>query len=134
MNKVKEVCELLGVEAGEEFQVKDYGNNPYMINYVGCVLVKIDCEWTRSESISLEDLVCGDAEIIKQWKPVLGEEYYIVDFSRFKSYHNKYEFVYNSVYVNDKKQNFLIELKKANLAFDNPEDAQKRAYEIIGRD
>lgn len=77
-NHMDEVARMLGVEIGEEFQIKDKRGKildaKYMISLRGIEVV-IDGDW--EESGWLEALIVGDAEIIKKpWRPYIGEYYW----------------------------------------------------------
>lgn len=89
-NYMKEVAEMLGVEFGEEFEVKYEGPTAYRIiakfSDNGITLVSGTCEWGnlintgRNRSAILYDLLNGAATIVrKPWKPKDGECYYYVN-------------------------------------------------------
>lgn len=58
--KMKEVCELLDIPFGKNFNIKDYGNNPFYINDNGLH----DC-YGMIDSFSLRRLLIGELSIEK---------------------------------------------------------------------
>lgn len=89
-NYMEEVAKMLGVEIGEEFEVRYQGPTAYHIiarfSDDGIVLVRGNCEWgnlintERNRSAILYDLLNGAATIVrKPWKPKNGECYYYVN-------------------------------------------------------
>ena len=85
MNYMEQVAHMLGVELGEEFEIKSVPGKFY-INNGGLKL-------SGREEMKLEaTLMCilkGDDEIVKlPWKPKNGERYYYVDTDGIFSYKN----------------------------------------------
>lgn len=78
-NLIPQVCQLLGVEIGEEFKIKDeYADNKYKIYDDGCICYEDPEErgWINS-TLSFDSLIKGDLEIVKlPWKPKDGERCY----------------------------------------------------------
>lgn len=72
MNYMKDVAKLLGVEIGEEFEIRGYYNCLYKFTKDG-----LDCyengilRWTSD--CPIEKLLTGECEIIKLPKPILDD-------------------------------------------------------------
>ena len=81
MNYYKQIAEMLGVELGEEFSVKNCKTNElnrprYKITQEEGTMYSIDGEkWCRS--VLLMSLINGSYSIVKlHWKPKFGEQYW----------------------------------------------------------
>ena len=81
MNYYKQIAEMLGVELGEEFSVKNCKTNElnrprYKITQEEGTMYSIDREkWCRS--VLLMSLINGSYSIVKlHWKPKFGEQYW----------------------------------------------------------
>ena len=73
-NHMSEVTKMLGVELGEDFEIKGY-NGTYYLVYGGLYRVEGRC---KCEKI-LHDLLVGDCVIKhKPWKPIINDTYYFV--------------------------------------------------------
>ena len=71
-NHMTEVAKILGVEIGEEFEIKGY-NGSYYWTYDGLYHNGFKCEKT------LNDLLVGVCTIKhKPWKPIINDTYYFV--------------------------------------------------------
>ena len=83
MNLIPKICEMLGVEIGEEFRIKDEsGIDEDFHRFTDCRFEYYDqamCEW--QESVRIIDLIDGRAKVVKKpFKPKKGETYYFVWF------------------------------------------------------
>ena len=81
MNLIPKIAEMLGVEIGEEFRIKDEsGIDEDFHRFTDCGLVYYDqamCEW--QESARIIDLIDGRAEVVKKpFEPKKGEKYFVV--------------------------------------------------------
>ena len=81
MNLIPKICELLGVEIGEEFRIKDEsGIDEDLYHFTDCGFAYYDqamCEW--QESLRHVDLINGTAKIVKlPFEPKEGEIYWSV--------------------------------------------------------
>lgn len=81
MNLIPKIAEMLGVEIGEEFRIKDEsGIDEDFHRFTDCGLVYYDqamCEW--QESARIIDLIDGRAEVVKKpFEPKDGEKYWYV--------------------------------------------------------
>lgn len=75
-NYMKEVAKLLGLKIEETFRIK--GEEPYFRFTEEDFESSIDTiEWTVASSIHLRDILAGEATIVKNWKPKVGETYYM---------------------------------------------------------
>lgn len=74
-NYMQDVARMLGVELGEEFNIKDFEPVYKLTDYGLCV--KVDSvEWHEMSGDSFIQLIKGDYEIIKlPWQPKKGEVY-----------------------------------------------------------
>ncbi len=71
-NYMADVAKMLGVELGEEFDIKGYEYNPYKITDEGLMYRDGNAPFS-----SLTKLLRGEVEIIKMpWMPKDGERYY----------------------------------------------------------
>lgn len=84
VNRIPEICKMLGVEVGEEFKIRDEiceDKEVFFIDERGALLI-VHTEngkrsFLRPIGISLEDLLSGHSEIVKlPFKPKEGEWYY----------------------------------------------------------
>ncbi len=108
-NHMADVAKMLGVELGEEFELKDYEYNPYKITDGGLIDWQGD-EWCNA----LTGLLLGEVEIIKKpWKPKEGETYYYITKKG-----NVCETFYSDQYIND-----LFRIRFGNC-FRNREEAE----------
>lgn len=87
MNLIPKICEMLGVEIGEEFLLKAPGNitldSPYRFR-VRLEHKNLKGEW-KTSNYALEQLILGNFEIIKlPFEPKDGEMYYTVAWDREK--------------------------------------------------
>lgn len=81
MNYYKKIAEMLGVELGEEFSIKniqteDINRARYKITQEEGIMYSIDREkWVRS--VVLMSIINGSYSVVKlPWKPKLGEQYW----------------------------------------------------------
>lgn len=73
---MKEVAKLLGVELEEVFRIK--GEEPYFRFTEEDFESSTDTtEWTVAPSTHLRDILAGEVTIVKNWKPKVGETYYM---------------------------------------------------------
>lgn len=82
-NLIPEIAEMLGVELGEEFQIKEYGERIYRFANSGLQLIYDNGvrNLNTTTNMALSGLLSGDFEIVKlQWKPKKGELYYSFGF------------------------------------------------------
>lgn len=78
-NLMPQIAEMLGLQLGEEFKVKDYDELTYRFTNDGLELTHDSgIELAKiSANVAFVDLVNGKDEIIKlPWKPKAGEQYY----------------------------------------------------------
>lgn len=78
-NLIPEIARMLGVEVGEEFEIKGYKGLVY--KFVDDELIVCDDKNTETEyttaNMILVSLLKGEREIVKlPWKPKEGEDYY----------------------------------------------------------
>lgn len=81
MNYYKQIAEMLGVELGEEFSLKniqteDINRSRYKITQEEGLMYSIErVKWARSTMLLL--IINGDFSVVKlPWKPKLGEKYW----------------------------------------------------------
>ena len=75
-NYMAEVAKLLGLEIKETFRIS--GEEPYFRFTVEDFESSTDTiEWTVAPSIHLRDILAGEVTIVKNWKPKVGETYYM---------------------------------------------------------
>lgn len=75
-NLIPEIARMLGVELGEEFQIKDFDGLTYKFNLDGLSATR-DNRTYISAANALAALVSGKLEITKlPWKPNLNERYW----------------------------------------------------------
>ena len=76
MNYMPKVLEMLGVEVGEKFNIKEFDNNPY---YFDCRYVLVDSNKHDMEFQNITQILRGAISIEKlPWKPKKGEKYYFI--------------------------------------------------------
>lgn len=81
-NLIPEIAKMLGVELGEEFQIKEYGERIYRFGNSGLQLIYDNGvrNLNITTNMALSGLLAGDLEIVKlQWKPKLNERYWTFD-------------------------------------------------------
>ena len=80
-NKMSSVADLLGMELGEVFRIKDYPTYPetYFRFTDDGLMQSVDMiAWTKPSAWVLESLITGVLQITKlPWKPSYGDTYYI---------------------------------------------------------
>lgn len=81
-NLIPEICKMLGVELGEEFEIKGYKGLAY--KFVDDELIVCDDNNTETEyttaNMTLVGLLKGIREIVKlPWKPKMYEKYWTFD-------------------------------------------------------
>lgn len=77
-NLIPEIAKMLGVELGEEFQIKGYDGLIYKLTDAGLELTTVDGQKTKwFDRGALNSLLKGKLEIVKlPWKPKEGERYW----------------------------------------------------------
>lgn len=78
-NLISQIAQMLGVELGEEFKIKGYGETSFMITDDKGLMATDDEPETGWEPVNtlFAVLLNGDAEIVKlPWKPKKGEKYW----------------------------------------------------------
>lgn len=77
-NLIPKIAQMLGVEIGEEFQIKGYDGLTYKLTDNGLELTTVDGQKTKwFDHGALNSLLKGKMEIVKlSWKPKKGETYY----------------------------------------------------------
>lgn len=78
-NLIPEIAKMLGVELGEEFQIKEYGERIYRFDNSGLQLIYDNGvrNLNITANMALSCLLSGDIEIVKlPWKPKKGEKYW----------------------------------------------------------
>lgn len=78
-NLIPEIAHMLGVEIGEEFQIKEYGERIYRFTNSGLQLIYDNGvrNLNTTANMALSGLLSGVLEIVKlPWKPKKGETYY----------------------------------------------------------
>lgn len=77
-NLIPKICKMLGVELGEEFKVKGYGEVTYILTDDNGLMANDDPEtgWILANALFVA-LLNGKEEIIKlPWKPTMDGEYW----------------------------------------------------------
>lgn len=77
-NLIPQIAHMLGVEIGEEFQIKEYGERIYRFANSGLQLIYDNGvrNLNTTTNMVLSGLLSGDFEIVKlQWKPKKGDVY-----------------------------------------------------------
>lgn len=78
-NLIPQIAQMLGVEIGEEFQIKEYGERIYRFANSGLQLIYDNGvrNLNTTTNMALSGLLSGVLEIVKlQWKPKNGDTYY----------------------------------------------------------
>ncbi len=78
-NLIPEIAKMLGVELGEEFKIKEYGERIYRFANSGLQLIYDNGvrNLNTTTNMALSGLLSGDLEIIKlPWRPRKGDVYY----------------------------------------------------------
>lgn len=78
-NLIPEIAKMLGVEPGEEFKIKEYGERIYRFANSGLQLIYDNGvrNLNTTTNMALSGLLSGDLEIVKlQWKPTMYGEYW----------------------------------------------------------
>lgn len=78
-NLIPEICKMLGVELGEEFKIKEYGERIYRFANSGLQLIYDNGvrNLNITTNMALSGLLSGDFEVVKlPWKPKNGDTYY----------------------------------------------------------
>lgn len=74
-NHMAEVAKILGVELGEEFEIKGISNAKYLIDSDGIAIVSQKIEHYRPHL--LQGILTGKREIVRRpWRPKVGDEYW----------------------------------------------------------
>lgn len=119
MNYMPKVLEMLGVEVGEKFKVKEFDNNPY---HFDCEYILVDSNNNDMEFQNITQILRGVIEIEKlPWKPKEGEYYHAIlhngsiDFCRWGSKWYDY-YCYNSGNCFKTKREITPEIKQRILS------------------
>ncbi len=86
-NLIPEIAKMLGVELGEEFQIKEYGERIYRFANSGLQLIYDNGvqNLNTTTNMALSGLLSGDFEIVKMpWKPEFEDCYYTFKLVRGK--------------------------------------------------
>lgn len=86
-NLIPEIAKMLGVEIGEEFKIKEYGERIYRFDNSGLQLIYDNGvrNLNITANMALSCLLSGDIEIVKlPWKPKNGAYYYTFSISSGK--------------------------------------------------
>lgn len=78
-NLIPQIAHMLGVELGEEFQIKEYGERIYRFDNSGLQLIYDNGvrNLNITANMALSCLLSGDIEIVKlPWKPKMDERYW----------------------------------------------------------
>ncbi|WP_303234958.1 hypothetical protein [Phascolarctobacterium succinatutens] len=78
-NIIPEIAKMLGVELGEEFKIKEYGERIYRFDNSGLQLIYDNGvrNLNITANMALSCLLSGDIEIVKlPWKPKMDERYW----------------------------------------------------------
>ena len=78
-NLIPEIARMLGVEIGEEFKIKEYGERIYRFDNSGLQLIYDNGvrNLNITANMALSCLLSGDIEIVKlPWKPKKGDAYF----------------------------------------------------------
>lgn len=81
MNLIPKICELLGVEIGEEFKIKGSDSSIFKLAGTGLFSRKNTdgSTWCVTMGLTLRDIIVGVSEIEKiPFKPKDGETYWLV--------------------------------------------------------
>lgn len=81
-NYMADIAKMLGVELGEEFRVSGddtISENVFKIDEKGLIVKECGDFWCEPD-IRLDEILCGDIEIIKPpYEPKKGDVYFFVD-------------------------------------------------------
>lgn len=83
-NLIPEIAKMLGVEIGEEFKIKEYGERIYRFDNSGLQLIYDNGvrNLNITANMALSCLLSGDIEIVKlPWNPKEGTEVYTFSFT-----------------------------------------------------
>lgn len=120
-NYMQDVANILGVELGEEFNIKD-SRVFYKIGNKG-LYYKFNTTWYPSSNDLFVKLTMGKVEIIKlPWKPKVGDVYY-----RPRDYHTAFSEAVTDFWrdtVND------FALKEAGMIFKTKEECEAALPEL----
>lgn len=86
-NLIPKIARMLGVEIGEEFKIKEYGEIIYRFDNSGLQLIYDNGvrNLNITANMALSCLLSGDIEIVKlPWKPKKGDAYYTFEVFRGK--------------------------------------------------
>lgn len=78
-NLIPQIAQMLGVEIGENFQIKEYGERIYRFANSGLQLIYDNGvrNLNTTTNMALSGLLSGEFEIVKlPWKPKKGDVYY----------------------------------------------------------
>lgn len=78
-NLIPQIAQMLGVELGEKFKIKEYGERIYRFDNSGLQLIYDNGvrNLNITANMALSCLMSGDIEIVKlPWKPKLNERYW----------------------------------------------------------
>lgn len=78
-NLIPQIAQMLGVELGEEFKIKEYGERIYRFDNSGLQLIYDNGvrNLNITANMALSCLLSGDIEIVKlPWKPKMDERYW----------------------------------------------------------
>ncbi|WP_417577942.1 hypothetical protein [Phascolarctobacterium succinatutens] len=78
-NLIPQIAQMLGVEIGEKFQIKEYGERIYRFANSGLQLIYDNGvrNLNTTTNMALSGLLSGEFEIVKlPWKPKKGDVYY----------------------------------------------------------
>lgn len=78
-NLIPQIAHMLGVELGEEFKIKEYGERIYRFDNSGLQLIYDNGvrNLNITANMALSCLLSGDIEIVKlPWKPKMDERYW----------------------------------------------------------
>lgn len=86
-NLIPQIAQMLGVEIGEEFKIKEYGERIYRFDNSGLQLIYDNGvrNLNITANMAFNSLLSGDIEIVKlPWKPKKGDGYYTFEIFRDK--------------------------------------------------
>lgn len=92
-NLIPEIAQMLGVEIGEDFKIKGYGERIYRFDNSGLQLIYDNGvrNLNITANMALSCLLSGDIEIVKlPWKPKKGDAYFTFDLMGNKWSTNSY--------------------------------------------
>ena len=125
MNYYKKIAEMLGVELGEEFSLKNNKTNElnecrYKITQEEGIMYSIDREkWVRS--VVLMSIINGSYSVVKlPWKPKNDEKYWYYSETINQATYHKWSF-----------GNYDLCLWKLGNCFRTEEEAEAKGKEIV---